>query len=62
MKINLMVFSISLLGLNLACDEKKEITQALCEAQTTRADCDAAGCTYTCGMVFLKRLPDSSRD
>ncbi len=62
MNKKMIAFTISLLGLNLACDEKKEITQAFCEAQTTRADCEAAGCTYTCGMVFLKRLPNSSRD
>ena len=46
-----------------SCDEKKEssprLTQALCENQNTRADCEAAGCTYTCGMV-LRRNSDEN--
>ena len=62
MKITRIVIAASLFLLASACDEKKPITQELCERQTNRADCESAGCTYTCGMVFVKRQPDSSRD
>ena len=62
MKTNIILIVTSYFLLNLACDEKKPITQALCESQTNRADCEAAGCTYNCGMVFVKILPDSSSD
>ncbi|MBU1412540.1 hypothetical protein KKD52_14865 [Myxococcota bacterium] len=54
------LLSIScLLGLFVvSCDDgtqkKTEITQALCEGITNRTDCEAAGCTYTCGMVLTK--------
>ncbi len=59
MKTRLIFFTITLLLLDLACDEKKkEITQVLCEGITNRTDCEAAGCTYTCGMVFLKTQLD----
>ena len=51
----LIVFTTLFLMLNLACDEKKkEITQELCERQTNRADCEAVGCTYTCGMILTE--------
>ncbi len=49
------IFTTLMLILNLACDDKKnEITQALCARQTTRSDCEAVGCTYTCDMVLMK--------
>jgi len=55
MKTKIFVIAASLLWLILACDEKKkEITQELCESQTNQADCEAAGCTYTCGMVLRR--------
>ena len=53
MNTKIIFFATFLSILALACDEKKEITQALCESQTNRADCEAAGCTYTCGMVLV---------
>jgi len=63
MSTKLIYFWIFMLLFTVACDEKKkEITQEHCERQTNRADCEAAGCTYTCGMIFLKVLPDSSSD
>ncbi len=61
MNTKLILFTSSLLLLNLACDEKKkDITQELCESQTNRADCEAAGCTYTCGMVLVETISNIS--
>ncbi len=54
-----LLFISCLLGLFVvSCDDgtqkKTEITQALCEALPNRTDCEAAGCTYTCGMVLTE--------
>lgn len=54
MSTKIFVIATTLLLLHLACDENKPITQELCERQTNRADCEAAGCTYTCGMVLTQ--------
>jgi len=49
------LFSIAALLL-LACTacDKESITQSRCERQTNRADCEAAGCTFACGVSLLK--------
>ncbi len=62
MRTRIIIIIVSFLMLHLACEEKKPITQELCESKTNRADCEAAGCTYMCDMIFLKKLPDSSSD
>jgi hypothetical protein len=58
MKMYLLSTCFFLGGILASCDENKDsttgLTQALCENQTTRADCEAAGCTYTCGMVLTQ--------
>jgi len=53
MKTKIIVIATTLLVLNLACDEKKPITQELCERQTNQADCESAGCTVACGMILM---------
>jgi len=54
MSTKFIFFVTSILFVNLACDEKKTITQELCERQTNRDDCEAAGCTFTCGTILVK--------
>jgi len=61
MRTRIIIIATSLLLLHLACEEKKPITQELCESKTNRADCEAAGCTYTCGMVFVRQSGSSSK-
>ena len=55
---NLLAIFVAFFSIfNLACEEKKkEITQELCERQTNRADCEAAGCTYTCGIALTEEI------
>lgn len=60
MRTRIIIIIVSFLMLHLACEEKKPITQELCESKTNRADCEAVGCTYMCDMVFFKKLQSSS--
>jgi hypothetical protein len=55
MKITRIIIAASFLMFHLACEEKKPITQELCESKTNRADCEAAGCTFACGTVLVEK-------
>ncbi|PKN22708.1 MAG: hypothetical protein CVU65_14835 [Deltaproteobacteria bacterium HGW-Deltaproteobacteria-22] len=55
MNIKSLLILTTFLVFNFSC-EKKEITQELCESKTNRSDCEAAGCTYTCGISLTEEV------